>query len=173
MCRSHYQLPTIDTVASKLHNAKYFSVLDANAGFWMVPLDEQSSYLCTFATPFGRFKFNRLAFGLRCAPEAFHQIVTQTFEDLPGVDSYIDDLLVWGSTEQEHDSRLRSVLLRAREKGFKFNPSKCQIGVSEVKYLGHVLGVFGVKVDATKVEAIKNMPSPKCKTRFGAFSRLN
>lgn len=169
MCRSHYQLPTVDTVASKLTNAKYFTVLDANAGFWMVPLEEESSYLCTFSTPFGRFKFNRLPFGIRCAPEAFHQIVTQTFEDLPGVDSYIDDIIVYGTSKEEHDRRLRNVLLRARENGFKFNPSKCHFGVNEIKYLGHVFCTEGVKIDDSKVEAIKNMPSPTCKKDLERF----
>lgn len=170
--RSHYQLPTIDTVASQLTNAKFFSVLDANAGFWMIPLDKPSSYLCTFSTPFGRFKFNRLPFGVRSAPEIFHRIVKQTFEDLTGVDSYIDDIVVWGSSKEEHDHRLRLVLTRAREKGFKFNPEKCKIGVEEITYLGHSFNKDGVQIDSKKVEAVKNIPSPKCKKDLERFLGL-
>lgn len=115
----------------------------------MVPLEEQSSYLCTFTTPFGRFKFNRLQFGLRCALEAFHQIVTQTFEDLPRVGSYNDDILVWCTSKREHDSVLCKVLERARENGFKFNPTNYHIGVSEIKYLGYIFNSEGVKVDVS------------------------
>lgn len=169
MMRSHYQLPTGDEVASKLCNAKYFSVLDANAGFWMVPLEEKSSYLCTFATPFGRYRFLRLPFGIKCAPEAFHRIVKHTFDDLPGVDSYIDDILVWGSTKSEHDERLRNVLLRARERGFKFNPDKCQICVNEIKYLGTVFSSEGIKIDDRKVEAIVKLPAPTCRKDLERF----
>jgi hypothetical protein len=73
--REHYQLPTIDEITSKLAGAEYFSVLDASSGFWQVCLDAESSKLCTFNTPFGRYKFLRLPFGINSAPEVFHRTV--------------------------------------------------------------------------------------------------
>jgi transposase InsO family protein len=164
-----YQLPTIDMLSSKLVGAKHFSVLDANAGFWMVPLTEDSSFLCTFSTPFGRYRFRRLPFGIKCAPEIFHKIVVQTFDGLPGVESYLDDIVIWGSSKKEHDERLRNVLSRARESGFKFNPNKCKFSVSEIKYLGHIFSDKGVSIDKDKVESIKNMPAPTCKKELERF----
>ena len=72
ICREHYQLPTFEELTSKLAGAKVFSTLDAMSGFWQIPLDKESSDLCTFSTPFGRYKFLRLPFGITWAPEVFH-----------------------------------------------------------------------------------------------------
>jgi hypothetical protein len=167
--RSHYELPTIELFSTKLVNAKYFSILDANAGFWMVPLDKDSSYLCTFSTPFGRYRFKRLPFGIRCAPEAFHRIVVQTFENIEGVESYIDDILVWGSTKEEHDDRLIKVMKRAEENGFKFNVNKCKFGVTSINYLGHIFSDEGVQIDPSKVKAINEMPTPNNRKELERF----
>lgn len=80
----------------------------------MIPLNEKSSELCTFNTPFGRFKFFRLPYGLNCAPEVFHRIITELFSDIEGVIVYIDDLIITESTMVEHNQRLRKVF-RAKE----------------------------------------------------------
>ncbi|CAI6364864.1 unnamed protein product [Macrosiphum euphorbiae] len=159
--RSHYPLPTFEAVKTQLSGTKFFSTLDANSGFWMIPLDEKSSELCTFNTPFGRYKFLRLPYGLNCAPEIFHRIITELFSDIVGVIVYIDDLIITGTTLEEHNQRLKKVLDRAREVNLKFNKSKCIIGVTEVKFLGHVFNSEGVKPDPDKIKAIVNMPSPK------------
>ena len=113
--REHYQLPTVDELTSELAGAQYFSVLDASSGFWQIPLDDQSSDLCCFNTPFGRYKFLRLPFGLHSAPEVFHKTMCPILEGIPGCQVYIDDILVWGKTKEEHDQRLRLVFERARE----------------------------------------------------------
>ncbi|PIK55635.1 hypothetical protein BSL78_07444 [Apostichopus japonicus] len=96
--REHFQLPTVDEITSNLTGAQFFSVLDANQGFWQIPLDQESAKLCTFNTPFGRYKFLRLPFGIHSAPEVFHKTVAQLFEGIEGVHTYIDDILVWGKT---------------------------------------------------------------------------
>ncbi|XP_045771856.1 uncharacterized protein K02A2.6-like isoform X2 [Maniola jurtina] len=121
ICRSHYPIPTIDIVRSKLHGASYFSTLDASSGFWVICLDTESSMLCTFNTPFGRYRFKRLPFGINCAPEIFHRIMTETFGVLPGVMVYADDILVYGKDSQEHDENLQRVFKKAQEVNLKFN----------------------------------------------------
>lgn len=160
--RSHFQLPTLDEITSNLSGAKYFSHLDASKAFFMIVLDESSSKLCTFATPFGRYKFLRLPFGICSASEVFHSAMYKTF-DMPGVEIFVDDILVYRSTRKEHDGRVEAVLRRAAERGVRFNRDKCIIGATEVKYLGHVFSEHGMRPDNNRINAIQNMPSPTCK----------
>ena len=80
---------------TRMPNARYFSVLDASSGYWQVTLDMESANLCTFNAPFGRYKFNRLPFGLSCAQDVFQRIMSEMFEDIEGVEVVVDDVLVW------------------------------------------------------------------------------
>ena len=89
--REHFPLPTIEEVTARMPNAKVFSVLDAKSGFWQIPLDESSSLLCTFNTPHGRYKFKRLPFGIKSAPEVFQKHMKQLLEGLDGVHVIMDD----------------------------------------------------------------------------------
>jgi hypothetical protein len=108
--REQYQLPTWEEISSRLHGARFFSILDANQGYWQIPLDDESSRLMTFNTPFGRYRFLRMPFGIHSAQEVFHKRINHLFEDLEGVETDIDDILVWGKTIEEHDQRLQATL---------------------------------------------------------------
>ncbi|KAL7849545.1 hypothetical protein SRHO_G00211680 [Serrasalmus rhombeus] len=167
--REHYQLPTVEEITCRLAKAKYFSVLDASSGFWQLKLDNASSHLCTFNTPFGRYRFLRLPFGINSAPEVFHRTVKQLFEGIDGLETYIDDILVWGATIEQYDQRLRQVLERSRVKNFRLNKEKCKIGLEEIKYLGHILSKDGLKPVPSKIEAIRKMPTPECKKDVERF----
>lgn len=167
--RAHYPLPTLTEIATKLQGACFFSKLDAKAGFWMVEIDDESADLCTFGTPFGRYQFLRLPYGINSASEVFHAKVRQSLEDLEGVDSFIDDIIVWGRTLEEHDQRLKSLLDRAREIGIKFNSDKCQFCVEEVTYLGHTFNAKGMQIDKSKLRAIEDMPTPKDRAALERF----
>lgn len=161
--REQYQLPTWEEIASRLHGAKYFSVLDANQGYWQIPLDDESSRLTTFNTPFGRYRFLRMPFGIHSAQEVFHKRVNHLFEDLEGIETDIDDILIWGRTIEEHDQRLQAALDRTKRIGMTLNPDKCKFRVIEVTYLGHKLTAAGVRPDQSKIDAILNMPAPQDK----------
>ena len=161
--REHYHLPTIEEITTRLNGAKYFSTLDARLGFWQIPLDEESSFLTTFNTVFGRYRFTRMPFGIHSAQEVFHKRLHELLGDLPGVETDIDDILVWGRTQEEHDERLIKLLQRARDCNLKLNPDKSRIRKTEVLYIGHVLTSDGVKPDASKLEAITKMPAPEDK----------
>jgi hypothetical protein len=87
-------------------------------------LDRDSSYLMTFATPFGRYRYLRMPFGICSAPEVFHRTITEGFADIPGVFTYVDDILISGATKEEHDERLERVLERCRRLNLKLNLSK-------------------------------------------------
>ena len=148
--REHYQLPTIEEIAARMPGARYFSTLDARSGYWQIPIDEESAKLTTFNTPFGRFHFTRMPFGIRSAQEVFHKYVHQIFEDIQGVETDIDDILVWGRTLQEHDERLRATLERARECNLKFKLEKCHFRCTNVSYIGHKFTPEGIQPEGTK-----------------------
>lgn len=113
--RPHYPLPTLEDVTTKLAGAQYFSVLDARSGYWAMKLSEESSFLTTFNTPFGRYRFLRLPFGISSAQDEFQRRVDETYEGLKGVAAIVDDILVFGRTKEEHDENLRAILQRTRE----------------------------------------------------------
>ncbi|RWR98464.1 hypothetical protein B4U79_04942, partial [Dinothrombium tinctorium] len=164
-----YPIETIESITSKINGAKYFTVLDLDHGFLQIELDEESSTLCTFTTIWGRYRFKRLPFGIKSAPEVFQQVINQIFQDLDGVITYIDDLLIWGRSLKEHDKRLKAVLERAKKESVVFNPNKIQLRVSKVKYLGHILSVNGIAADPQKVKAIEEYEKPEKTTSLKRF----
>ena len=95
---------------------------DATSGYWQMKLDEESSKLCTFKTPFGRYRFTRLPFGIKSAPEVFQKKMSQVLEDIDGVEVIVDDILLWGRDIQEHDARLKRVLDRVQDVNYKAEP---------------------------------------------------
>lgn len=161
--------PTLEDLKMKLNGMTYFTVLDLKEGFWQVVLDEESQKLCTFATPFGNYKFLRMPFGIKSGPKIFQKMIHQNFGDLSNVFAYMDDILVMGKTRAEHDEALLAVLNRARDKGIKFNLNKLQLAVRKVKYLGHVFSEGKIEPDDKRIEAIKEMRRPKDKTDLRKF----
>lgn len=167
--REHYKLPSREEITAEFANAKHFSKLDASSGFWQIELDEESSKLCTFITPMGRYRFLRLPFGIASAPEVFHKIIHNLFVQVPGVNTMMDDIVVWGSTQEEHDDRLKKVLDIAREANLKLNRDKCEFNVSQMTFIGDLIGQDGVRPDPKKVAAIRNMERPTCKQDVQRF----
>ena len=138
--RQHFMVPTVEQLFGKIGKAKYFCSLDAASGFYQIPLSDRSSYLCTMATPKGRYRFLRLPFGLVSAPEVYLQAMSELFGDLLGVLIYFDDFLVMGETMEELECNLRRVLVRCREKNLKLQLKKCKFFVQTLPWLGNVIG---------------------------------
>ena len=159
---------TIEEVANKLSDAAMFTTLDACSGFWQLPMDEDSSKLLTFNTPWGRYRFTRLPFGVAPAPEIYQREMERLFEGVP-VDIIVDDFLIHGKDEQEMNEKLRLVLERSRQVGLKFNPAKLKLRVDKVNYVGHVLTSQGLRPDPEKIKAIINMPPPTDKEGVQRF----
>ena len=125
--REYYPMTTIEEIVAHTPNAKIFSVLDASSDFWQIQLDNESARLCTFNTPFGRYMFKRLPFGISSAQDVFQRIMSEIFQDIEGVEVLVDDILVWTETEEQHDRILNEVLSRARSRNLKLNIEKSQI----------------------------------------------
>jgi transposase InsO family protein len=161
--REHFQIPTLEDVTSRLTGKRVYTVIDLKEAFWQVPLSESSATLTTFNTPFGRYCFKRMPFGICSASEVLQKRVYQTFGDIPDVHIIADDMILASSSHEEADKLLRKVLQRAREKNIKFNLEKIQMKQDEVKYMGNIIGHNNVRPDEGKVRAIKEMPTPVCK----------
>ena len=167
--REVHLMPHVEDTLAQLQGGKVFSKLDANSGFWQVPLAKNCRHLTTFITPFGRYCFNKLPFGISSAPEFFQKQMSHILEGLPGVLCHLDDILVFGSDRTEHDTRLRAVLLRIRTAGITLNRAKCEFGKHEITFLGHIINQSGISADPEKLSAIKEMPPPTNITKLRRF----
>ena len=158
--REVHPLPKVDETLAQLTGAKVFSKLDANSGFWQIPLAEKSRLLTTFITPKGCYCFNKLPFGISSAPEHFQKRMSRILSGLEGVLCQMDDVLVFGKDQSEHDQRLTAVLEHIEAAGAILNPEKCEFGRSELKFLGHLVNGDGIHADPDKTSAIREMAPP-------------
>ena len=170
--REHHAIPTLPEILPKLIGARCFSILDAKCGYWNVELDQESSYLTTFNSPFGRYRFLRMPFGLKMSQDVFQAKIDQTFEGCKGTVGIADDIVVFGKSEEEHDRHLTEMLNRCRTTGLKLNPDKCKIKQRKIKFYGVICGEEGVQPDPTKVSALKNMAPPTSKQQLQSFLGL-
>ena len=161
--REHFRIPTANELSRKLAGKSVFSIVDQKDGFWHIELDEPSSCLCTFNSPYGRYRFLRMPFGLSSAPEVFQKRNEEIFGDIPGVEIIFDYIIIAGTNVQDHDEILKKVLQRAKDKGVRFNKNKLKLRIPEVKYVGNIVSAEGIKPDPDKVKAITEMPNPESK----------
>ena len=129
-------LPSVDHILAQLSDATVFTKLDANAGFWQIKLPEESTLYTTFITPFGRYCFKRLPFGITSAPKFFQKKMSAILTNLDGVVCMIDDILIYGRNQEEHDKRLSDVLNKLQQAGVTLNKEKCKFSTSCVQFLG-------------------------------------
>ena len=166
--REHYQMPTTESILLKLAGAKLFTKLEASNAYWQIPVDEESSRLLTFNSPYGRYCFKRLPFGIRSASEICQYQIQQILEGL-GVANAQDDILVWGETKKMLRKRTLDVLTTIKKNGLKLNKDKCLFEVTELTFLGHKISDTGVEVDPSKTEAICKMVYPDNKKQLQGF----
>ena len=166
LLRSHYQMPTIEEILPEISKAKIFSVLDAKDGYWQIRLDEASSYLTTFWTPLGRYRWLRMPFGIKPAAEEYQRRQHEVLLGLKGVSVIADDILVYGCGDtaeeamDDHDKNLAALLQRAKTVNLKLNKRKLRLKLPSVAYVGHLLTTEGLRPDPDKVAAIQNMQTP-------------
>ena len=167
--RETYPIPPVDDTLAQLSGATIFSKVDANSGFWQIPLAEESQLSTTFITPQGRYCFRKLPFGISSAPELYQRRMSQILTGLDGVLCHIDDVLVFGATPTEHETRLTAVLERLSSAGVTLNGEKCQFYQNSIRFLGHLIDKDGIHPDPDMVAAISEMEPPTNVTELCRF----
>lgn len=167
--RCPHKVPTLEEINPKFAGAAVFSKLDAKAGYWSVPLDPESQILTTFRTPFGRYCWLRLPFGLRVSQDIFQARMDEILEDLPGVVGITDDVCVYGKDAAEHDRNMKLLMDRAKERGLVFNSDKCLIRQPEISFFGNIYSKDGIRPDPAKIQGIQSMPVPQDKEDLQRF----
>ncbi|MCO5696967.1 reverse transcriptase family protein, partial [Acinetobacter baumannii] len=154
--KNKYSLPRINDLLDQLQRAIVFSRIDMRSGYHQLRVREHDVHRITFRTRYGHYEFVVMPFGLTNAPTVFMELMNSIFIDFLDqfVVVFIDDILVYSRSGEEHAGHLRTVLqvLRGRELYAKF--SKCEFWMPEVAFLGHVVSAEGIKVDPAKIEAL-------------------
>ena len=156
-----YPIPRIEELFTSLAGGKTFSKLDLSHAYLQVLLDEASRRLVTINTHKGLFEYQRLLFGVASAPSIFQRVMENLLQGIPRVCVYLDDILVTGSTEEEHLANLAQVLSRLGTAGMRLKREKCAFMLGSVSYLGHVISNEGLSTGNLKVKAIVDAPDPK------------
>ena len=169
-----FPIPNIQEILDKLGKARYFSALDCASGYWQVPMAEEDRAKTAFSTPSGHYEYLRMPFGLKSAPSTFQRLMNSVFMGLIGTRCfvYLDDVIIFGETLLEHNTRLREVFDKLRQFNLKIEPDKCEFLKTELKYLGHVVTGEGVKPDPEKVKAVIDFPTPQNTTDVKSFLGL-
>ena len=177
--RDAYALPNIEETFAALSGAKWFSVMDLKSGYYQVEMAEEDKPKTAFTCPLGFFEFNRMPQGVTNAPSTFHRLMERCVCDLHlnEVLVFLDDLIVFSDTLEEHEARLMKVLNRLKDYGLKLSPEKCHFFKMSVKHLGHVVDARGVHTDPDKTSALRDWPRPsnrkelKCFLGFAGYYR--
>ena len=167
--RNSYYMRTLDDILPKLASATTISMSDATSGYWHIPLTLQASLLTTFNTPWGKFRWLRLPFGLKVASDVFQEALDRVLELVPGVIGIADDIITYGSSEIEHDKNFITLCETARVNGLSLNAKKLQFKSKDCKFFGHRLTPEGLKADSDKIEAITKMEAPTNETELKSF----
>jgi hypothetical protein len=172
--KNKYPLPRTDQLLDSLSGATIFTSLDLQSGYHQIRIPDADVPKTAFRTPFGHYEFKVLSFGLTNAPATFQATMNDIFRPYLNkfVVVYIDDILVFSRSPDEHVQHLRLVFQKLRDNDFKIKLAKCEFEKSEVKFLGHIVGADGVKVDPDKIAAISQWPPPTHLSALRSFMGL-
>ena len=167
--REHYKAPTLEEISHKLSGATVFSKLDAKDSFWSIHLDTPSSYLTTFNTHKGRYRFLRMPFGLKMSQDVFQMHMDQLTDRLPGIIAIHDDICVYSKTQEQHDKHLLQLMKTAAKQGLVFNSNKCHISQPQITFYGTIFSAQGIKPDPMKIQALQDLPTPQTQKQLQSF----
>ena len=161
--KNRYPLPLIRETLMRLSKARFFTKLDVRGAYNLIRMAEGEEWKTAFRTRYGLFESLVMPFGLTNAPADFQRFINDTLA--PFLDqftsAYLDDILIYSDTMEDHMQHVRRVLERLTEAGLHLKPEKCEFHKTEVKYLGLIIGTDGIKMDPSKVETVKNWPTPQ------------
>jgi len=158
-----YPLPLIQDLLDSFHGSKYFSTIDLKSGYWQVRVKDKDIRKTAFITNQGLFEFVRMPFGLVNAPATFQRLMDVVLKNEKGefVQVYLDDIIIYSQTWEEHLEHIEIVLQRLDEAGLKMGKGKCHFGLVELEFLGHIISREGIKPDPKKLKKIKDWPVPQ------------
>jgi hypothetical protein len=168
-------LPRIQEVLRDFGTATVYSSLDLKSGYWQIPMDQASKRLTAFATPDGAtYQYRVMPFGLKNAPATFQKLMARVLTGLLGryVHVYLDDIIVYSMSYEEHVTHLRQVFERLREYGLRCANAKCRFGVQELPYLGHVIGSECNRPQERHLRQIQDASIPRTKKQLQSFLGL-
>ena len=169
ICCNHYKTPTVEEVAHEFANSHYFTKLDACHGYWSIVFDEESGFLTTFNSPFGRYCFPHLPFGLVCSQDIFQTKMDQFLEECPGCIGIANEITIHGPTEVKHDAHLQNLMWVACKYGVVFNLQKMHVKAPAVNFFGCLYDANGVHLDPEKVHAVHAVPASTNATELLEF----
>ena len=156
-----FPMPRIDDMLDQLGGKRIFSTLDARSGYWQIKLGESSREKTAFATHDGLFEFRVLPFGVCNGPATFQRVMQQALRGLSDLCSvYVDDIIVFSRTVEDHVSHLEQVFSRLREVGLRLHPAKCRFASPQVEFLGHLITAEGILPNPAKISAVKEFRNP-------------
>ena len=170
--KDNYALPRIDEILESLSGNRYFSVLDMKSGYHQIEIEESHKERTAFTVgPLGFYEYNRMPFGLTNAPATYQRVMEACLGDLHLniCHIYLDDLIVYGRTFEEHLDRLQRVFQKLREAGLKLTPKKCHLFKGKVKYVGHIVSAEGIEPDPEKIQKAMDWPTPTSKEEVRQF----
>ena len=167
-----WPMPKVEDIFSQLNGAKYFSTLDLRAGYHHIGLTTDSIPKTAFTSLFGKYEYVKVPFGLAQAPAYFQELMTGVLKDLPFAMAYLDDIIIYSSTPEEHLQHIKTVFEKLRHAKLSMKLSKYHFFTKEIQYLRHILGVEGIRPVPAKTEAIKAMHPPVNPKQVCAFLGL-
>ena len=162
----------VDILLEKLGFGKMFSKIDLVKGYYQIQLAEEDMAKTAFRFDGELYEFTRMPFGLCSAPQTFQRAMNVALKDVSNAACYMDDVLIFSKTKEEHEQHLEQVFLALEKAGLRMNPEKCQFGLTEIEFLGVHVSNEGVKPAEGKVKAMKEMPRPKNKDQLASFLGL-
>ena len=167
-----WPMPKVEDIFSQLNSAKYFSTLDLRAGYHHIGLTTDSIPKTVFTSPFGKYEYVKVPVRLAQALAYFQELMTGVLKDLPFAMAYLDNIIIYSSTPEEHLEHIKTVFEKLRHTKLSMKLSKCHFFAKEIQYLGHILGVEGIKPVPARTEAIKAMHPPVIPKQVRTFLRL-
>ena len=166
-----HPLPLIQDIFDSLTGAKVFSTLDLKSGYWQIPVAEEDVKKTAFITHTGLYEFVRMPFGLANAPAEFQRTMQTVLGEMIGqfVMVYLDDIVVYSKSEQEHEEHLRRVFDALEQNGLKLKASKCTFSAPSVELLGYIMSAEGIKCNPDKTDAIANLQVPETVKEVRSF----
>ncbi len=167
--REHYVADIVQDKVHLLNGSDTFTKLDLKDGYWHVKLDEESSFLTTFNTPYGRYRYLVMPFGLNVSQDIFQMKIDQTYEGCTNVLGIADDINVHSKGDIQHNLNLHAAMERTRQSNLTLNYDKIELKKSSIKFFGNIYTKDGVKPDPDKVKAINELRPPESKSELKTF----